>query len=63
MYQQKACILLTFQPELQAYFTQKHALTYYIRPASRHYWLSKKFEIAENLPVYIQDGDGDCAFT
>ncbi len=63
MYQQKACILLTFQPELQAYFTQKHALTYYIRPATRHYWLSKKIEIAENLPVYIQDGDGDCAFT
>lgn len=63
MYAKKASILLTFQPELVRYFRQHHSLHFYIRNATRHYMLSKKFQMPDNKTFSIQDGDGDCAFT
>ena len=63
MIKQSVDMLTTYQSKICQYWEDRNSLFYHQRRFVRHYLISKTLSGELSLPIDIQDGDGDCAFT
>jgi GNAT superfamily N-acetyltransferase len=55
--------LTTYNASLIDYWNQHHSISWFSKPLLRRYILSTAVDVSGQPEVFIQDGDGDCAFT
>lgn len=65
-YQQKCHQITVYHSDLIVYLAQKKGIACFIKTIQQKYFMARRFSeklSVQNLPVQVQDGDGDCIFT